>query len=72
MASYTTGKVGGATAAAGDNIATAVDRGLSERMATLAGGGCLMTTPVRYHSIRFVLVLGAPLLAFCERRLLLE
>ena len=66
MASYTTGKVGGAAAAGLESAAkspspTSVD--LSERMATLAGASCLGTTPVKYHAIRFSIIVGAPVLA---------
>ena len=66
MASYTTGKVGGAAAAGLESAAkspspTSVE--LSERMATLAGASCLGTTPVKYHAIRFSIIVGAPVVA---------
>ena len=32
-------------------------------MATLAGAGCLGTTPCKYHSIRFSFVVGMPIVA---------
>ena len=69
MASYTTGKVGGAVAEKTSTPAKAKPSStpagdLSERMATLAGAGCLETTPVKYHMIRFALVLGVPLVLF--------
>lgn len=67
MASYATGRAGGVTFDSSqqrEKESSNEHGDLSERMARLAGAQCLETTPVTYHLVRFVIVVGIPLACF--------